>query len=303
MPEDGTVNIKVRSRKKRGRKTDVTDQGLLLMSNVDGFVTPWDSSNIVLHLTGALGMDEEEAKKVAKKVEKQVMDLGMEVVDSELIRELVNCNLVNMGHHEKLKDQSVYSISRDFVETLMGTKSNENSNIAVNNPEAINLAIAELTLKQWALDAVFSDEVKKAHDTGAIHLHDLGYPTRVYAFSGDETYVDAKINGTPINLSLLEMWDLLDVKVDRLNETQYRKKVKGIEVLDRGKWVKVEQLVLSKEKKCGVKLVLGDWMNQCVTNEHGMVVSRDGKYMIVRADEVRPTDLLVKVNPSKEGKK
>ena len=65
MPEDETVRIQVRSKKKKGRRTDVTDQGLLLRSTVDGFVTPWDSSNIVSHLTEGLKMDEEEAKKIA----------------------------------------------------------------------------------------------------------------------------------------------------------------------------------------------------------------------------------------------
>ncbi len=44
----------------------------------------------------------------------------------------------------------------------------------------MNLSIAELVLKQWALDTVFSPEVKRAHDTGAVHVHDLGYPHRVY---------------------------------------------------------------------------------------------------------------------------
>ena len=71
----------------------------------------------------------------------------------------------------------------------MFTKSVENSNVVNNNPEAVNLGIAELVLKQWALDTIFSPEVKRAHDTGAIHLHDLGYPHRVYCSSHSVEYV------------------------------------------------------------------------------------------------------------------
>ncbi len=52
----------------------------------------------------------------------------------------------------------------------MYQKSTENSNIVNNNPEAVNLGLAELILKQWALDTIFSPEVKRAHDTGAVHL-------------------------------------------------------------------------------------------------------------------------------------
>jgi len=71
----------------------------------------------------------------------------------------------------------------------MFTKSTENSNIVNNNPEAVNMGIAELVLKQWALDTIFSPEVKRAHDTGAVHLHDLGYPTRVYCSSHSIEYI------------------------------------------------------------------------------------------------------------------
>ncbi|MBU1121036.1 hypothetical protein KJ660_04120, partial [Candidatus Micrarchaeota archaeon] len=48
------------------------------------------------------------------------------------------------------------------------------------SPEAINLAIAENALKQYALREIFSKEVSTAHLKGALHLHDLGYPIRVY---------------------------------------------------------------------------------------------------------------------------
>ncbi|MBP5458728.1 MAG: hypothetical protein J6Y62_00925 [Clostridia bacterium] len=291
------IAVKVRKRKrKEERKADVTDQGLLLKSNADGYVAPWDSSNIVSHLTSVLKMKEEEARKVVEKVERQVSELGLSVVDSSLIRELVNGNLVEMGYRGKLKDLSVYQIPREFIEEMMyGSKSNENSNIAANNPEAINLSIAELTLKQWALDAVFSEDVKAAHISGMIHIHDLGYPHRVYAFSGDETAVMVKKSNRVEIMTLKELWDSIDAPVERLNETQVRKRASGLEIKDRGKWVWVEQLVMSDESKPGVRIRLRDGSVQAVTAEHGVVVSRNGKFMLVRADEVLSTDKLVKV--------
>lgn len=297
MP-DAERTVKVRSSKgRRGhQRPDVTDQGLLLRSSEDGFVTQWDSDNIVTHLTEKLGLARDDAEKVARRVERQVTDLGMEVVDSELVRELVNSNLVNMGYHGRLKDLSVYQVSREFIESLLYDKSNENSNIVNNNPEAINLAIAELTLKQWALDAVFSEDVKRAHDTGAIHLHDLGYPTRVYAFSGDETDVTVKIDGVEQTVSLYELWLCIDSPEEKLNETQWRKAVNGrIQVKDRGEWTTVEQLVLSKERKPSRRFLLPKGMWHTVTDEHGVIVKRDKQFIIVRADEVNPeTDKLVR---------
>ena len=75
------------------------------------------------------------------------------------------------------------------VKMLIFSKSKENSNITANNPEAINLAIAENTLKKFALQEIFSHDVAEAHQMGSIHLHDLGYPTRVYCGSHSLEYI------------------------------------------------------------------------------------------------------------------
>ena len=75
------------------------------------------------------------------------------------------------------------------LDQLIFARSKENSNITANNPEAINLAIAETTLKQYALQEVYSREVAEAHQTAVIHVHDLGYPTRVYCSSHSLEYL------------------------------------------------------------------------------------------------------------------
>jgi anaerobic ribonucleoside-triphosphate reductase len=129
------------------------------------------------------------ALNIAKTVENQVIASGMGSVDSTLIRELLNNELALRGYRHQLRDLSVYGVSRQFVDRLMYAKSLENSNIVNNNPEAVQLGIAELVLKQWALDTIFSADLKQAHNTGAIHLHDLGYPHRVYCSSHSVEYV------------------------------------------------------------------------------------------------------------------
>ena len=101
----------------------------------------------------------------------------------------MNNDLAARGYQAELQDLSLYSVPRDYLDRLMFTKSVENSNIVNNNPEAVNLGIAELILKQWAMDTIFSPEVKHAHNTGAVHLHDLGYPHRVYCSSHSVEYV------------------------------------------------------------------------------------------------------------------
>ncbi|MFO7767806.1 MAG: anaerobic ribonucleoside-triphosphate reductase [bacterium] len=185
-----------------GAGVDVTDASLLLVeSTTDNVTRPWDRQRISRAIMQHTELSPELAVSVAKSVENRIIDSEMRTVNTTLIRELVNNELTERGYRDQLRNLSLYGVPKDFVENLMFTKSTENSNIVNNNPEAVNLGLAELVLKQWALDTIFSPEVKRAHDTGAIHLHDLGYPHRVYCSSHSIEYVKKYgLNGL-INLS------------------------------------------------------------------------------------------------------
>ena len=185
-----TARRRIRVRDESGAETDLTDASLLLVTSITrNETTPWDRRRIVRQLVEKANLPYETAGSVAKSVENQIIGSRFKTVNTGLIRELVNNELAERGLHAHLRDLSVYAVPRDFVEKLMFSKSEENSNIVNNNPEAVNLGIAELALKQWALDTIFSPELKRAHDTGAIHLHDLGYPHRVYCSSHSVEYV------------------------------------------------------------------------------------------------------------------
>jgi anaerobic ribonucleoside-triphosphate reductase len=172
------------------KKTDVTDASLLLVESVtDNLSLPWDRSRIAKALLKETDLAPEIAGDIAKAVENHVITSDMRTISTTLIREMVNNEMAARGFRSQLRDLSLYGVSRTLVESLMFTKSTENSNIVNNNPEAVNLGLSELILKQWALDTIFTPEVKRAHDTGAIHLHDLGYPHRVYCSSHSIEYV------------------------------------------------------------------------------------------------------------------
>ena len=182
-------NIRVRGGNAEGN-VDVTDASLLLVESSSQTVhLPWDRKRIVKQILNKTDLSVELAINVAKSVENRIIGGDMSIISTTLIRELVNNELMERGFSQQLRDLSLYRVSKDYLENLMFTKSTENSNIVNNNPEAVNLGIAELVLKQWALDTIFSPEVKRAHDTGAVHVHDLGYPTRVYCSSHSIEYV------------------------------------------------------------------------------------------------------------------
>lgn len=166
-----------------------TDIHLLVDPGSKAEYFEWDKNRISQALVKEAGIEQGEADEIASIVEKRVLRSGMKHISSTLIRELADNELFERGHQSSLAKQNVLGMPKYDIEQLILSKSNENSNIASNNPEAINLAIAETALKQYALQEVFSEDVADAHRDGLVHLHDLGYPTRVYCSSHSLEYI------------------------------------------------------------------------------------------------------------------
>ncbi len=149
----------------------------------------WDKNRIATALVKEAELEGSAAHEVASAVEKKVFNSGIRRISTTLIRELVDNELFERGYERSLQRQTMIGVPKYDINQLIYSKSNENSNIPANNPEMINLTIAEHVLKQFALENLFSDEVAEAHRQGKIHIHDLGYPTRVYCSSHSLEYL------------------------------------------------------------------------------------------------------------------
>ena len=171
-------------------KNNATDMALMVAAEGNEELLPWDKAAIAQALVKEAKLDRKNAEKIARLVESRITSSGMQQVTTGFVRELVDNELFNAGmKNGNLKRQRSLGMPLYDLENLFFSKSSENSNIAANNPEAINLTIAENTLKQYALEKIFSEEVSTAHLEGAVHLHDLGYPTRVYCGSHSLEYI------------------------------------------------------------------------------------------------------------------
>jgi len=179
----------IRVRKRVRQSGSSTDLSLLVDPGTRDEMLPWDKNKIALALEVEAEVDPVLASEIAGAVEKKVFDSGLRRISTSLIRELVDNELFERGLSATLERQSIIGMPGYDLEQLIFSKSKENSNITANNPEAINLAIAENTLKQYALKKVFTEEVATAHLSGKIHLHDLGYPARVYCSSHSLEYL------------------------------------------------------------------------------------------------------------------
>ncbi|MDR1535184.1 MAG: anaerobic ribonucleoside-triphosphate reductase [Planctomycetota bacterium] len=170
-------------------EADSTDIHLLVDPGSRAEYFQWERGRIARALIREARLEAGEAESIAKAVERRVFASGITRISTSLIRELADNELFERGHQKTLERQALIGLPKYDIEQLIVSKSKENSNISANNPEAINLAIAETVLKQYALQEIFSPEVADAHRDGMVHLHDLGYPTRVYCSSHSLEYL------------------------------------------------------------------------------------------------------------------
>jgi len=170
-------SLKVRKKVENHKST--TDLSMLVSTPTSENIFPWERKKIIQALVKEAELALNVSIKIAKAVEKKIFDLGLSEISTSLIRELVDNELFARGYEHKWRKQKVIGMPTFDLKQLFLSKSKENSNIGNNNPEAINLTIAENTIKQYMLQEVFSKEVANAHLKGWIHIHDLGYP-RIY---------------------------------------------------------------------------------------------------------------------------
>jgi ribonucleoside-triphosphate reductase len=179
-------NLKVR--KEVEEKRPATDISLLVTGERRDEITSWDRSRVAQALVKEADILPSEADSIAGAVEKRILSQELSQISTSLIRELVDNELFNRGYRSKLTQQRLIGMPAHDLHSLFHSKSNENSNITANNPEAINLTIAENAIKQYMLQHVFSASVANAHLMGMIHIHDIGYP-RVYCSSHSLEYL------------------------------------------------------------------------------------------------------------------
>lgn len=157
---------------------DATDTVLFVRTS-DMEIAGWDRQRIVEALVRETYLDEGTAEKVALAVEQVVQRSQIEVLTAPLIRELVDAKLVEFGLESARRMHTRLGMPLYDVEQLLVQPNRENANVP-HGPEATNLTLAENIKKEYALLAVFGQEVADAHMRGDLHLHDLGFVDRPY---------------------------------------------------------------------------------------------------------------------------
>lgn len=148
----------------------------------------WDRQKIVDALVRETYIDEDTAIRISKEVEGQIIASNLKVVTAPLVRELVDAKLIEYGLEKARWMHTRLGMPLYDVNQLILHPNRENANVP-HGPEATNLTLAEHIKKEYALLALFSQEVADAHMRGDIHLHDLGFCDRPYCSGQSLEYV------------------------------------------------------------------------------------------------------------------
>jgi ribonucleoside-triphosphate reductase len=118
---------------------------------------------------------------------------GFTIPSVEQIQDIVEMVLMKQGYHEVAKSYILYRdrhkdirearktginlerLIKDYIKDL-DWKIKENSNEGTMSFSGLNARVSGEVLANFALNQIYTENIKKAHLEGALHIHDLSYP-------------------------------------------------------------------------------------------------------------------------------
>jgi len=179
---------------------ETTDINLFVRTSEET-ISDWNREKIVSALIRETLIDDKTAQEISEEVEQTIRKAGVKMVTAPLIREIVNAKLIERGLETARKMHTRLGMPIYDVDSLILHPNKENANVP-HGPEATNLTLAERIKKEYALLAVFSQDVADAHMNGDIHIHDLGFIDRPYCSGQSLEYIKRFGLNLPHSLSM-----------------------------------------------------------------------------------------------------
>ncbi|MDO8986800.1 MAG: hypothetical protein Q7V14_01050, partial [Coriobacteriia bacterium] len=126
---------------------DSTDIALLVSTTSRQEIDAWDRSKISDSLVKEANLAPQVAEEIAEAVEDRIDRTNLMTINTAIIREMVDLELLERGMTLAHKKHSHLGLPMWDVEQIISNANKENSN-TTHNPESINLTIAETILKE-----------------------------------------------------------------------------------------------------------------------------------------------------------
>ncbi len=255
----------------------------------DGHLLDWDREAIAKQLLKETklseqfykepGITEEEAKDIAKEVERRVRWMNVQYLSGPLVREIMNVVLLER-HHTEWRNictrvgTPVYDAH--LIDIGTGFEAKENANLQENAETSHKKKADKISKEQYLL--LLPPYLADRHLAGDLHIHDLEYfGTRPFCLDGS-TVVPVISKGRHITVRL----DELPFEGDYY----YPESLFAISPQGPKKVKKVSRRPADKEL---LKITTSSGKSLKVTREHRIPVKGEG---IKRAEEIKPGDVL-----------
>lgn len=176
----------------------------------DGKLVPFDQERITKAAYKALASvgkpDEILAQRISDKVTAKLEHMfnGVSTPNVEQTQDIVEDTLMNMGENEAAKSfilyrqnhvekrelkgdaEKIFNFARRLINDYVGGadwRSKENANSGAITFQGANARLAGDLWNTYALNEMYAKQnplIKKAHETGQMHIHDLDFPTIAY---------------------------------------------------------------------------------------------------------------------------
>jgi anaerobic ribonucleoside-triphosphate reductase len=174
-------------------------RGISRIKKRDGSVVDFVQDKItkaVFKAMEACGVTDQAAAKTVSDISTFMLEDkfgGYTIPSVEQIQDIVEMVLMKQGYHEVAKAYILYRerhkdireakqtginlerLIKDYISDV-DWKIRENSNEGVISFSGLNARVSGEVLSNFALNQLYSSRVKKAHQDGEFHIHDLSYP-------------------------------------------------------------------------------------------------------------------------------
>jgi anaerobic ribonucleoside-triphosphate reductase len=174
-------------------------RGISRIKKRDGSVVDFVQDKIttaVFKAMGANGAADQAAAKTVSDIATFMLEDkfgGYTIPSVEQIQDIVEMVLMKQGYHEVAKAYILYRerhkdireakqtginlerLIKDYISDV-DWKIRENSNEGVISFSGLNARVSGEVLSNFALNQLYSARIKKAHQDGEFHIHDLSYP-------------------------------------------------------------------------------------------------------------------------------
>ncbi len=175
------------------------ERAVVRIKKRDGVVTDFVKDKITNAIFKAMkshGIDEKrEAENVSNIVTYILEDKfgSLTIPSVEQIQDIVEMVLMKQGYHDVAKSYILYRerhmgireakktgvnlerLIRDYINN-QDWKIKENSNEGVMSFSGLNARVSGEVLANYALNQIYTENIKRAHMEGTLHIHDLSYP-------------------------------------------------------------------------------------------------------------------------------